>query len=248
MPALSLVPLPALEPISPTLGRQIERPHDQSPRFSYIYSPLLLPAWLVIGGCLLLFCAVGLRFRAWRIRERARARTNAGSSRHGNGKGAAEMDRERESSGLQSSSMSGEVKVDWGRKAELPLPKISRKDGNQRQDEKPLFRQQPATAQEMFEEEFLDGPEYMWQEEPLEEIPELSTSEFSSSSPNEASALDGSNIPRRRSYTKNQDGVEVQGEVVMGDTWRRHTRVYGGGVCLACLESENKMVGMGLKA
>jgi len=27
----------------------------------------------------------------------------------------------------------------------------------------------------------------------------------------------------------------------MGDMWRRHTKVFGGGVCKACEESERKM-------
>jgi hypothetical protein len=45
---------------------------------------------------------------------------------------------------------------------------------------------------------------------------------------------------RRRSYTKVVDGVgvEVQEEIVVAEGWKRHTRVYGGGVCQACLESE----------
>lgn len=53
-------------------------------------------------------------------------------------------------------------------------------------------------------------------------------------------------VPRRRSYTRTRDGVEVQGEVVVVEAWRRHTRVYGGGVCLACAESEQKRLAMGL--
>ncbi|PVH89073.1 hypothetical protein DL98DRAFT_95784 [Cadophora sp. DSE1049] len=52
----------------------------------------------------------------------------------------------------------------------------------------------------------------------------------------------GMDLPRRRSYTKTTaGGVEVQGEVVMAEGWRRHTRVFGGGVCIACEESERRM-------
>ncbi|KAH7399779.1 hypothetical protein BKA64DRAFT_464931 [Cadophora sp. MPI-SDFR-AT-0126] len=52
----------------------------------------------------------------------------------------------------------------------------------------------------------------------------------------------GMDLPRRRSYTKTTaGGVEVQGEVLMGEGWRRHTRVFGGGVCMACEESERRM-------
>ncbi|KAL2071080.1 hypothetical protein VTL71DRAFT_12315 [Oculimacula yallundae] len=55
----------------------------------------------------------------------------------------------------------------------------------------------------------------------------------------ETGAMD---VPRRRSYTKTTvGGVEVQGEVVMAEGWRRHTRVFGGGVCIACEESERRM-------
>jgi len=58
------------------------------------------------------------------------------------------------------------------------------------------------------------------------------------------SSFEPVDIPtKRRSYTKNIPGGEVSGEIVVNDTegWRRHTRVYGGGVCLACEESERKM-------
>jgi len=56
-------------------------------------------------------------------------------------------------------------------------------------------------------------------------------------------------IPRRRSYTKTvgamrggNEGVEVTGEIVVSpEGWRRHTRVFGGGVCKACEESERRM-------
>jgi hypothetical protein len=49
-------------------------------------------------------------------------------------------------------------------------------------------------------------------------------------------------VPRRRSYTKNMpDGAEVSGEIVVAEGWRRHTRVFGGGVCKACEESERKL-------
>jgi hypothetical protein len=49
-------------------------------------------------------------------------------------------------------------------------------------------------------------------------------------------------LPRRRSYTKNMpDGGEVSGEIIVAEGWRRHTRVFGGGVCKACEESERRM-------
>lgn len=63
-------------------------------------------------------------------------------------------------------------------------------------------------------------------------------SSFSSSSTFEASELP----PRRRSYTKmTTEGTEFTGEIVAAEGWRRHTRVFGGGVCEACLESQRRM-------
>jgi hypothetical protein len=62
--------------------------------------------------------------------------------------------------------------------------------------------------------------------------------------------------PRRRSYNKSLTldgsmGIEVSEEIIIAaEGWRRHTRVYGGGVCQACLESEQKqgeMLGQGVK-
>lgn len=49
-------------------------------------------------------------------------------------------------------------------------------------------------------------------------------------------------VPRRRSYIKTlSNGSEMSGEVVeAAGQWRRHTRVFGGGVCIACEESESR--------
>ncbi|RDW71587.1 hypothetical protein BP6252_08150 [Coleophoma cylindrospora] len=47
--------------------------------------------------------------------------------------------------------------------------------------------------------------------------------------------------PRRRSYNRlTTDGVPVAGEIVVAEGWRRHTKVFGGGVCLACIENERR--------
>lgn len=63
---------------------------------------------------------------------------------------------------------------------------------------------------------------------------------FTSSEPFESPFEFG--LPRRRSYTKTtSQGMEVSGEIVVGEGWRRHTRVFGGGVCKACEESERRM-------
>jgi len=54
-------------------------------------------------------------------------------------------------------------------------------------------------------------------------------------------------FPRRRSsYTKTTtvaggEEVAVSGEIIVAEGWRRHTRVFGGGVCKACEESERRM-------
>jgi hypothetical protein len=41
--------------------------------------------------------------------------------------------------------------------------------------------------------------------------------------------------PRRRSWNKSQMGIQVNEEIIVAaEGWRRHTRVYGGGICAAC--------------
>jgi hypothetical protein len=48
--------------------------------------------------------------------------------------------------------------------------------------------------------------------------------------------------PRRRSYTKmTSAGTEITGEIVVAEGWRRHTKVFGGGVCAACEENERRL-------
>ncbi|PQE11055.1 hypothetical protein CJF31_00000816 [Rutstroemia sp. NJR-2017a BVV2] len=59
--------------------------------------------------------------------------------------------------------------------------------------------------------------------------------------------------PRRRSYTRPHPNntnpssphspsyPDINGEILIGDGWRRHTKVFGGGVCEACAESERRM-------
>jgi hypothetical protein len=43
-------------------------------------------------------------------------------------------------------------------------------------------------------------------------------------------------------------GMELAEEVIIAaEGWRRHTRVYGGGVCRACEESEEQMRALGVK-
>ncbi|KFY82513.1 hypothetical protein V500_10495 [Pseudogymnoascus sp. VKM F-4518 (FW-2643)] len=110
----------------------------------------------------------------------------------------------------------------------------------------------------------LDGPAYTWQED-QSSISEFSIADMAASAaaagiypptttnpstPPTTSAAGApatpATEPRRRSYTKTAAGVEVVGEVVTGEGWRRHTRVYGGGVCLACLESERMRAAMGM--
>lgn len=49
-------------------------------------------------------------------------------------------------------------------------------------------------------------------------------------------------MPRRRSYTKiTPAGTEVSGEIIVAEGWRRHTKVFGGGVCAACEENEKRL-------
>ncbi|OBT47282.1 hypothetical protein VE00_02045 [Pseudogymnoascus sp. WSF 3629] len=112
----------------------------------------------------------------------------------------------------------------------------------------------------------IDGPAYAWQED-QSSISEFSIADMAASAaasgiypstttnpstPPTTSATGAPATPatetRRRSYTITAAGVELVGEVVTGEGWRRHTRVYGGGVCLACLESERMRAAMGIDA
>jgi hypothetical protein len=73
-----------------------------------------------------------------------------------------------------------------------------------------------------------------------------------SSEPPALTSTSTSQLPRRRSYTKtsspeasfsssSSSSVTVTGEIISAEGWRRHTRVFGGGVCKACEESERRM-------
>jgi hypothetical protein len=35
--------------------------------------------------------------------------------------------------------------------------------------------------------------------------------------------------------------MEINGEIIVAEGWRRHTKVFGGGVCAACEESERRL-------
>jgi len=49
-------------------------------------------------------------------------------------------------------------------------------------------------------------------------------------------------VPRRRSYMKiTPTGTEINGEIIVAEGWRRHTKVFGGGVCAACEENERRL-------
>lgn len=67
---------------------------------------------------------------------------------------------------------------------------------------------------------------------------EIPTSKTQSSDPNVSAEVE---LPRRRSYTKTTaQGTPLEGQIEMNESWRRHTRVFGGGVCKACEESEER--------
>jgi hypothetical protein len=64
------------------------------------------------------------------------------------------------------------------------------------------------------------------------------------SSPSSSYDSIGGELPRRRSYTsKTIDGMNVEGEIIVAEGWRRHTKVFGGGVCKACEENKERMAG-----
>jgi len=79
---------------------------------------------------------------------------------------------------------------------------------------------------------------------PMPDLPRESKFPVSGSfEPTSSSAL-SEMPPRRRSYTKATvagNEIQVSGEIVVAEGWRRHTKVFGGGVCEACAESERRM-------
>ena len=97
---------------------------------------------------------------------------------------------------------------------------------------------------------YYDSPTTLEFEFPYDTTPSTLEPADLSSSPRP-----GTDLPRRRSYTKTHStsstsstsstgstsSVTVTGEIIASDYWRRHTRVFGGGVCKACEESERRM-------
>jgi len=84
--------------------------------------------------------------------------------------------------------------------------------------------------------------EYPFPPSPSSYLPSPSSPSFPIIS--ETEEMGGNGIPRRRSYTRPLEdgpGGEISGEIVVAEGWRRHTRVFGGGVCKACEESERRM-------
>lgn len=113
------------------------------------------------------------------------------------------------------------------------------------------FTQEPTSY--FWADESLQSQHSLLSSSPQQSQSSLDSISSSSESAPATSPL-SSDIPRRRSYTKTIDSIDgqmsVEGEILETESWRRHTRVYGGGVCLACLESEQrnekirKMLGM----
>lgn len=92
------------------------------------------------------------------------------------------------------------------------------------------------------EEVVVDNPEYRWQQKEIAlPFPTIRPEKQEADETSKSTQVQAMEIPRRRSYTKTVQGVEMQGEIIVAEGWKRHTRVYGGGVCEACLESERRM-------
>jgi hypothetical protein len=99
---------------------------------------------------------------------------------------------------------------------------------------------------------YYDSPTTLEFEFPYSTTPYPTSEPAVLSTPRNPTSTSGSgsgsetDLPRRRSYTKthstsSNSSVTVSGEVIAAEGWRRHTRVFGGGVCKACEESERRM-------
>lgn len=57
-----------------------------------------------------------------------------------------------------------------------------------------------------------------------------------------ASVASPGHVQRHTYHRIMSDGTNTNGEIVQGDSWRRHTKVFGGnGACLACEENNRKL-------
>lgn len=80
---------------------------------------------------------------------------------------------------------------------------------------------------------------------PSNTLPQFGTQVVNLDAANAEAAASKVGPVRRTSYSRTIDSVPLQGEVAVTEGWKRHTRVYGGGVCEACEESAAKMRAMG---
>ena len=234
MPALALNEAVSAGPAAID-GSNLDSPPSQS-----VYISRMLPLQFAIAVVLLTVAVVlvGLRFSGlWlgigNLTSRgARTRTRQQDMDSGSGR-----------DGLEQRDWKEKWKMERFPDDVLPLPTLELElDADQQYTPVPLT-QEPAS--------------YFWADGDLRpQHSLLSTwSHQSSSSSNSVSSSAGSapaisplspqsDIPRRRSYTKtvetSAEEVEMKGQIQETESWRRHTRVYGGGVCLACLESEER--------
>lgn len=235
MPALAISPAAAAAPAAAPAaiaGQKLDSPPSPN-AYKTVAHPLIFITALV----LLTVVLVGLRLSGVWLGKltsrgaRTRARDRDLNDRMGSdGRGDEKKGDER----------NWKVESEGGGQQQLPMPQMMEFDDDQQYTPIP-FTQEPASY-------FWADEELRSQHSLLSSSPHQSQSSVDSISTSSESAPATSplspDIPRRRSYTKtvaSLDGeIKLEGEILETESWRRHTRVYGGGVCLACVESEER--------
>ncbi|ELR09530.1 hypothetical protein GMDG_04025 [Pseudogymnoascus destructans 20631-21] len=249
---------------------------DDAPAGLAAYISAGPPTWIVLGGCYLLYRAARIRMRRRAQADDLASNDDKcdcddkagwiGSREEGYRDDPVDAEAHR----LRAEQLAKEAYLDRDmnppfHNTEMPIsldwPSKSQDPSKGKRHVTPPPPPPPTSAPAV-----IDGPAYTWQED-QSSIPEFSIADMAASAaaagiypqatsnpstpPTTSAAVapaTPATEPKRRAYSMTAAGVEVVGEIVTGEGWRRHTRVYGGGVCLACLESERMRVAMGVDA
>jgi len=239
MPALAIFPAPApaaapADAPAAIVGQKLDSPPSPN-AYKTVAQPFILISYLV----LLTVVLVGLRLSGvWLGKLTSRGARTRARDRDMNSKTRSDGRGDEKKGGERKWKVGVVGDEDSGR--QLPMPQMMEFDVGQQYTPIP-FTQEPASY-------FWADEELRSQHSILSSSPQQSQSSIDSISTSSESAPAtwplSPDIPRRRSYTKavasNEGEIKLEGEILETESWRRHTRVYGGGVCLACLESDER--------